>query len=59
MKLLIVLSLLCVSCSTSPLSSKGYYVDNKPYKGTREFNRDYVRPYWQCVDMFKNIECED
>ena len=36
-----------------------YYVDDKPYKGTREFNRDYVRPYWQCVDMFKNIDCED
>ena len=34
-------------------------VDDKPYRGTREFNRDYVRPFWKCVDMFKNIECED
>ena len=58
-KLLILLTLLCFSCSPVPETKTGFYVDDKPYKGTRKHNRDYVRPYWQCVDMFKNIPCEE
>jgi len=56
MKLLILIFLLS-SCAAAPLNV-GYYVDDKPYRGTREFNRDYVRPFWQCVFQNTNIDCK-
>ena len=51
-------SLFIASCAAAP-ENLGYYVDDKPYKGTREFNREYVRPFWQCVFMNMNIDCKD
>tara|TARA_R100000750_G_C2267513_1_gene66153 strand:- start:32 stop:205 length:174 start_codon:yes stop_codon:yes gene_type:complete len=57
MKLLILIFLLS-SCAAAP-EKVGYYVDDKPYKGTREFNREYVRPFWQCVFMNTNIDCKE
>ena len=57
MKSLMVISFLVASCSAGP-SNIGYYVDDKPYKGTREFNREYVRPFWQCVFNNRNINCK-
>jgi len=59
MKSLMVLSFLVASCS-GPSSSNniGYHVSDKPLRGTREFNRDYVRPYWQCTDKIINISCD-
>jgi len=56
MKLLILIFLLS-SCAAAPLNL-GYYVDDKPYRGTREFNREYVRPFWQCVFQNTNIDCK-
>jgi hypothetical protein len=56
MKLLILIFLLS-SCAAAPLNL-GYYVDDKPFKGTREFNREYIRPYWQCVFQNMNINCK-
>ena len=57
-RILMVGSFLLSSCAAAP-EKVGYYVDYKPYKGTREFNREYVRPFWQCVFMNMNIDCKD
>ena len=51
-------SFLLSSCAAAPLNM-GYYVDDKPLRGTREYNCDHVRPFWQCVFMNMNIECEE
>jgi len=47
-------------CSAVSEVELGYWVDEKPYRGTLEKNRNHVRPYWQCVEGFipyKNKEC--
>jgi len=52
-----VISFLLASCSAAP-ENMGYFEDDKPYRGTRKFNRDYVKPYWQCTDKIRNISCD-
>jgi len=54
--LIISTSLLLLSCAaTESGSGKGYWVNAKPLRGTREANRDYKKPYWQCVNNLTNI----
>ena len=56
--LTILIGLLSLSCS--PVPPSGYWVSEGPYKGTLKANRDYIRPYHQCVDMgsLLNKECK-
>tara|TARA_Y100000296_G_C5157630_1_gene250036 strand:+ start:501 stop:683 length:183 start_codon:yes stop_codon:yes gene_type:complete len=51
-----LLLFLLASCS-STVGQIGYHVDDKPYKGTNWQNKEYVKPYWQCVDNNININC--
>ena len=46
--LIISLGLLSLSCSGGN-QNMGYWIDEKPLKGTNEFKKDYKRPYWECV----------
>lgn len=57
-RIIMASSLFIASCAAAP-ENLGYYVDDKPFKGTREFNREYVRPFWQCVFNNMNIDCEE
>ena len=60
MRLLLILILLTAgACSGSTNKNIGYFIDQKPLKGSGKFNRDYVRPYWQCVEGIRNIKCKD
>ena len=47
-----------LSACSSPTVLTGYTVDQKPYKGTNSYKRDYVRPYWQCVQFNRNVDCD-
>ena len=48
--LTISLSLLLFSCAaTESESEKGYWIDEKPFRGTIPANRKNKNPYWQCV----------
>ena len=50
----------CASSSNKGAEELGYWVDEKPYRGTLDKNKFHVRPYWQCVEPFiphKNKEC--
>tara|TARA_R100000656_G_scaffold122807_1_gene98701 strand:- start:517 stop:714 length:198 start_codon:yes stop_codon:yes gene_type:complete len=48
--LIISTSLLLLSCATTESGSeKGYWIKEKPLRGTREANRNHKSPYWQCV----------
>jgi len=57
---LILLCFFLVGCS--PKTTKGCFgfdVDEKPWRGTRLDNRNYVKPYRQCVEIsppHKNIK---
>ena len=60
MRLFLILILVTAgACSGSTKKNIGYHIDAKPHKGTRQHNRDIVKPYWQCVDGVKNIICKD
>ena len=47
---------LFTACS-SPAGLTGYHEDQKPYRGTNSYKRDYIRPYWQCVSKNINVDC--
>ena len=55
--LTILLGLTSLSCSPVPPSSQGYWIDDGPYRGTLRANRDYSRPYWQCVN--NTLDCNE
>jgi len=55
--LIIIYSFIFSSCSPVPPSSQGYWIDNGPYRGTLRANRDYSRPYWQCVN--NTLDCNE
>ena len=57
-RILMASSFLISSCAAAP-ENLGYYVDDKPLRGTREYNRDHVRPFWQCVFNNMNIDCKE
>ena len=48
---------LVASCGSVPVNT-GYHEDKKPYRGTNSYKRDYVKPYWQCVQFNKNVDCD-
>ena len=57
---LIMVALLLTGCSAVSEVSLGYWVDERPYRGTLGKNKFHVKPYWQCVEVFtpyKNKEC--
>jgi|TARA_Y100000034_G_C6846495_1_gene383503 hypothetical protein len=57
--LIILLGLASLSCSSGD-SKMGYWIDDKPLRGTIRANKENVHPYRQCVDeeTFKNINCK-
>ena len=64
MKLILVLglviSLFGIGCTTASKVKFGYWVNEKPYRGTLDKNKFHLRPYWQCTENFgpfKNIKC--
>ena len=57
---LIMMGLLLFGCSAVSEVDFGYWVKERPYRGTLEKNKFHVKPYWQCVEVFtphKNKEC--
>jgi len=53
-----MIAILLSGCSIS--TELGFWVNEKPYRGTLEKNKFHVRPYWQCIEdfkPFKNKEC--
>jgi len=50
MKALLVLTIFISSCAS--IDRLGYWVDDKPLKGTREATKFNTHPYWQCVETF-------
>ena len=55
-RLSLIFFLLSACSSTAGLT--GYHEDQKPYKGTNSYKRDYIRPYWQCVQFNRNVDCD-
>ena len=55
-RLSLIFFLLSACSSTAGLT--GYHEDQKPYKGTNFYKRDYIRPYWQCVQFNRNVDCD-
>jgi len=47
--ILIIYSFIANACTSANKFTKGYWINEKPYKGTIQANRDHKRPYWQCV----------
>ena len=48
------------SCASGDIGNYGYWIDEKPYKGTSDKKKFYTHPYWQCVNTFPphtNKEC--
>ena len=57
---LILMGVIISGCSTVSEISLGYWVDERPYRGTLEKNKFHLKPYWQCVEVFTpyiNKEC--
>ena len=54
---------LCFVSACASVETKGdrygYWVEGKPWRGTRLDNRDYVKPYRQCVEpaTMQNKDC--
>ena len=48
MKALLILIIFISSCAS--IDRLGYWVDEKPLRGTREATKFNTHPYWQCVE---------
>jgi len=48
--LLSILIWILISGCSAPEVKYGFWVKEKPYRGTLEKNKNHVRPYWQCVE---------
>jgi len=57
MRILLILTIFLSSCAG--IERLGYWVDDKPLRGTREATKFNKHPYWQCIDTFSrhNKEC--
>ena len=56
--LLIIYGFIANACATP--QNLGYLEDDRPLRGTNEFKKDYVRPYWKCAGTFNNsLECDN
>ena len=50
MKALIPICLLLLGCAAvESESEQGYWINEKPFRGTIPANKNNKRPYWQCV----------
>ena len=60
---LIIILLFLINCSTKESKNEryGYWVDGKPWRGTRLDNRNHKKPYRQCVDRINlsNVDCNE
>ena len=48
------------ACASGVMDNLGYWVNEKPYRGTIDRQKFYNKPYWQCVNIFppnQNKEC--
>ena len=57
---LILMGVIISGCSAVSEVELGYWVDEKPYRGTLEKNKFHLKPYWQFVEVFTpyiNNEC--
>ena len=57
---LVLIGVIISGCSAASKVDFGYWVKERPYRGTLVKNRNYVSPYWQCVEVFtphNNKEC--
>ena len=48
------------ACASGVMDNLGYWVNEKPYRGTLDKNKFHIHPYWQCVEPFapySNKEC--
>tara|TARA_Y100000590_G_scaffold434256_1_gene552267 strand:+ start:305 stop:505 length:201 start_codon:yes stop_codon:yes gene_type:complete len=54
--ILIIWSFIANACSATP-QNLGYWIDDKPLRGTIGANKDYVRPYWECVN--DTLDCNE
>ena len=49
------------ACASGGMGNYGYWVNEKPFKGTREATKFNTHPYWQCVSnrmWTHNTECD-
>ena len=53
--ILIIYSFIANACATP--AKYGYWEDEKPLRGTIQANKFNKNPYWQCVFMNTNINC--
>ena len=57
---ILAIVLLLSACAGGVTDNLGYWVNEKPYRGTLDKNKFHVTPYWQCVEPFaphNNKEC--
>ena len=56
--ILIIYSFIANACATP--DTKGYWVDDKPFRGTIEANKFNKNPYWQCIKFNRNVpNCDE
>ena len=57
--ILIIYGFIANACATP--QNLGYWIDEKPLRGTIGAKKDYVRPYWNCVGLFINdtLDCRE
>ena len=47
---LLILGIVSSLCACTSIERLGYWVDDKPLRGTREATKFNTHPYWQCVE---------
>ena len=48
-------------CSVAP-EKFGFWVKDKPFRGSLQKNKNHVRPYFQCVERevpYRSIKCDE
>lgn len=48
-------------CSVAP-EKFGFWVRDKPFRGSLQKNKNHVRPYFQCVERevpYRSIKCDE
>ena len=58
--LILAIAFLLSACTSGGMDNLGYWVNEKPYRGTLDKNKFHITPYWQCVEPFaphNNKEC--
>ena len=58
---LLILVVVFSLCACASIERLGYWVDDKPLRGTREATKFKTHPYWQCIEnawSTHNKECD-